>query len=76
MENKVYICDFEFLMEFKKNKDHIKKYHKGFEGTPFYASIKSLAGFTKSRRDDLESLGYTFLHILDPTFTYTPWAQI
>ena len=33
-----------------------------------YASLNSLKGITKSRRDDIESLGYIFVMILSNLF--------
>lgn len=37
----------------------------GFSGTPEFDSIKGLEGYTLSRRDDLETLGYTLLYLRD-----------
>jgi serine/threonine protein kinase len=45
-----------------------------FSGTPIYASLWSHQGMSSSRRNDLESLGYTILHLcLDGGL---PWANL
>ncbi len=45
----------------------------GFAGTPCYGSISGLEGNTLSRRDDLETLGYTLLYLKDPKSM--PWLD-
>jgi hypothetical protein len=40
-----------------------KKY--GFQGTPSCASISAMEGYTKSRRDEVESLGFTLMYLID-----------
>jgi len=42
-------------------------------GTPRFCSINTLKGFTQSRRDDIESLGYVIIYIAKGTL---PWASI
>ena len=42
-------------------------------GTPRFSSINTLKGFTQSRRDDIESLGYVIIYIAKGTL---PWASI
>ena len=32
-----------------------------FEGIPIYASLKTMEGFSQSRRDDMEMIGYSLL---------------
>ncbi len=44
---------------------------QGFLGTPFTGSIDSLDGKGFSRKDDLESLGYNYMFLLDKTAI--PW---
>jgi serine/threonine protein kinase len=65
-DNRVVIIDFGLIMEYKRDGKHFPRERYGFEGTPFYGSIRALQGYTLSRRDDLESLGYSFLYLLDP----------
>lgn len=44
-----------------------------YRGTaPQYASVMSLKGFTLSRRDDMESLGYIIMDLMHPDFKATP----
>ena len=42
-------------------------------GTSRYASINAHENYTLSRRDDLESLGYTFAHLGEGTL---PWIKV
>lgn len=59
--NKVHLLDFGFSSSYV---DAATGRHIAFEktnklqGTPFYASLNTLCGYVKSRRDDVESLGY------------------
>ena len=50
-----------------------KEKGKGITGTTIFASINTLSGYTQSRRDDLESLGYVIIYISKGTL---PWANI
>jgi len=63
-------------MEYNKDGKHLPRERYGFEGTPFYGSIKALQGFTLSRRDDMEGLGYTILHLMNPSYSQIPWYKI
>ena len=44
------------------------------QGTPTTAAIRTLEGYTISRRDDLESLGYTIMYLNDASSV--PWKGI
>ena len=46
----------------------------GLQGTPQTSAIKTLEGYTISRRDDLESLGYTFMYLIDAESV--PWKGV
>jgi hypothetical protein len=48
----------------------------GFQGSPFYASVKALQGYSQARRDDLSSLGFTILYLINPEISKIPWATI
>jgi hypothetical protein len=55
------------------NGKHIDQRESEFCGTPFTASIRALEGHAQSRRDDLESLGYNFMFIINPDLI--PWTK-
>jgi hypothetical protein len=63
-------------MDTKNDGKLLKRERYGFEGTEFFGSIRSLQGYTLTFRDDLESLGYSFLAILDNNFSHIPWARV
>ncbi|TNV80254.1 hypothetical protein FGO68_gene10129 [Halteria grandinella] len=44
----------------------------GFKGSPYYASTNALQGYVLSRRDDIESLGYSLMQLINP---FTPWVD-
>ena len=48
----------------------IDKFH-GFSGNYLFASAKSCQGFSKSRRDDIESILYLLIFLLNDN--YLPW---
>ena len=71
----VYILDFGLTMEYMNMyEEHKTQGYFGFQGTPFCASINSLDGSTMSRRDDIESLAYSIMQLVDVTLL--PWYQI
>jgi casein kinase 1, delta len=72
--NKVLMIDFGLAMEYMKDGKHLDRERYGFEGTPFFGSIRALQGYTLSRRDDLESIGYSIMSLMNPTFNMIPWA--
>ncbi len=45
-----------------------------FVGTPNYGSINTLYGYNSSRRDDLESLGYSMMFLIDENSV--PWRHM
>ncbi|TNV81568.1 hypothetical protein FGO68_gene13872 [Halteria grandinella] len=59
----VKLIDFGLLNEYKPNNRHKVKGRFGFQGSPYFGSTSSLDGYTLSRRDDLECLGYTLMHL-------------
>lgn len=45
----------------------------GFQGTPFFSSISALEGFSHSRKDEIESLAYSLMYLIDPMSI--PWLD-
>ena len=69
------MIDFGLVIEYldlKTNK-HYEQYETGFQGSPHTGSIWALEGNNHSRRDDLESLAYTFLFLIDQH--KVPWLN-
>lgn len=76
-KNKIaYIIDYGLVKKYRnpKTKSHIPlKKNKKLTGTARYASIFTHKGYEQSRRDDLECLGYTFIHMAKGSL---PWQGI
>ena len=73
-DNRVILIDFGIAMNLYRDKNHVKRDRFGFEGTTFYGSIRALQGYTLSRRDDIESVGYSFIYLLNPLVKDVPWV--
>ena len=66
-KNKVYMVDFGLAGRFikKETNEHIIfKDKRKFFGTKKFASLNTILGYEQSRRDDIESLGYTLIYLL------------
>ena len=64
--NLIYLLDFGLAKKFRDSKTHQHipyKENRNLTGTVRYASINNHLGIEQSRRDDLESLGYTFIYL-------------
>jgi len=62
----VYLIDFGLSFSYlTENGDHIHRSRSHFRGTYRYCSINSHKRVQPSRRDDLESLGYVFIYLLN-----------
>lgn len=74
--SKIYLIDFGLTHKFvDENGFHNKKtYIKNFSGNFLFASLNSCRGFNKSRRDDVESLFYLLIFLLNDQ--YLPWCDI
>ncbi|TNV84616.1 hypothetical protein FGO68_gene11523 [Halteria grandinella] len=73
-ENKVYLNHLGHMSELVWQGRHKAKGRYGFQGNPQYASIDQLEGYTMSRKDDLESLGYTMMYLTDKEVI--PWNDL
>ena len=71
----VRMIDFGIVAEYqdKESGKHYQQYETQFQGTPLTGSIDALEGKNHSRKDDLESLAYTFMYLFD--HHKIPWAQ-
>ncbi len=57
------------------NGKHIQKcYMKNFSGNFMFSSLNSCRGFNKSRRDDIESIFYILIFLLNNQ--YLPWCDL
>ncbi len=73
-KDKVKLLDFGLLEPYREEEgNHIEKKKVGFNGSPYYASIGALSEFSQSRKDDLESLGYTIMKLLNED--KIPWKD-
>ena len=72
----LYMIDFGFAKTYRDPTTlahYPMKKNVGMTGTARFASINTLRGFTQSRKDDLESLGYVIVYLSKGTL---PWANI
>ena len=71
----IYICDFGISQKYRSSKTgkHVEflKHERVYVSLKF-SSINSILGFQKSRRDDLESLGYTLIYLINGL----PWENL
>ena len=72
----LYIVDFGLAKKYRSSRTlrqlPLTK-RKSLTGTARYASIHALQGYEQSRRDDLESVGYTLMYLLRGNL---PWQSI
>lgn len=72
----LYIIDFGFAKRFcsGNEKKHIRyKTGQPFIGTPMFSSARTDLGIEQSRRDDLESLGYSLVYLNKFSL---PWTRV
>jgi hypothetical protein len=68
------MIDFGIVAEYQdKSGVHYPQLQTIFQGTPVTGSISAMKGYNHSRRDDLESLAYAFMYLID--YTNVPWAN-
>lgn len=71
--NRLYLIDFGLTQKFldKQGKHVEKQYVNKFSGNFLFASLNSCRGYNKSRRDDMESIFYVLIYLLNNC--YLPW---
>lgn len=73
-KTKLYLIDFGLSQTFFQDSEHTTKtYLRKFSGNFQFASLNSCRGFSKSRRDDVESLFYLLIYMLNASFL--PWSD-
>ena len=73
--NEVKLIDFGLSDPYMEKGVHKPRCRWGFGGTLFFASSKTTQGFSASRRDDMESLGYSILYLMNPACKNIPWCK-
>ena len=74
--NLLYIIDYGLAKKYRDPNTYIHipyKENKRLAGTARYASLYTHLGIEQSRRDDMESLGYTFVYLLKGSL---PWQGV
>jgi hypothetical protein len=61
------------MTEYMINNAHIEPNKVGFAGTPQTASISAMHEMKQSRKDELESLAYNFMFLID--YSIVPWVK-
>jgi len=72
----VYLIDFGLAQTYyREDGSHTEKeYVRKFSGNFLFASLNSCRGNNKSRRDDIESVIYILIYLLNDN--YLPWCDI
>lgn len=73
---KLYLIDFGLAQSYidEEGKHLEKQYVRKFSGNFLFASLNSCRGNNKSRRDDMESVMYIMIYLLNDN--YLPWCDI
>jgi serine/threonine protein kinase len=73
--SKLYLIDFGLANTFVDDDGNhtTKNYLMKFSGNFLFASLNSCRGYNKSRRDDIESLVYLLIYLLNGS--QLPWSS-
>jgi serine/threonine protein kinase len=75
MNNRVFLIDFGLTKRlFDEDGRRNKLWRLGFEGTPFYGSVKALQGYSQGPGSDISSVGFSILKLINPDIYKIPWA--
>lgn len=72
----VHIIDFGLSKRYRDSKTHQHiqyKENKNLTGTARYASVNAHLGIEQARRDDLESIGYVLVYLVNGSL---PWQNL
>lgn len=74
--NVIFLIDYNISPKFRDatGKHVVKENLHKFTGNFMFASLNSCRGNTKSRRDDIESMFYLLIYLLNKN--YLPWQDI
>lgn len=74
--SKLFLIDFGLSSKFvdENGKHNEKTYLRHFSGNFLFASLNSCRGFNKSRRDDVESIFYILIYMLNEQ--NLPWCDL
>ncbi len=73
--SRIYLIDYGLVETFltEQGTHKLKCFMKKFSGNFLFASLNSCRGFNKSRRDDIESLFYLLIYLLNDS--KLPWSD-
>lgn len=64
--SRIYLIDYGMCLRYlHPNGRRMSAGQLPFRGTPFFAPVNAMKGLRCSRRDDMESIGYTLMDLLD-----------
>jgi serine/threonine protein kinase len=77
INNRVVLIDFGLAKRYlDKDGNRNILWRLGFEGTPFYGSVKALQGYSQGPGSDISSVGFTILKLINPENSKVPWGSL
>jgi serine/threonine protein kinase len=77
MNNRVILMDFGLAYKYPEPDVRYKNlWSREIEGTPFYASVKALQGYSQGPGSDISSIGFSILKLMNPEISKIPWASL